>query len=50
MEMPLLYAEVWLGTRKDNRCVVPTKAYANLARVEYTRVTAYGVKWYRWYS
>ena len=44
-----LYAEV-VGARKDIRCVAPTKAYANLVRMPYTRVKAYGAKWYRWYS
>ena len=44
-----LYAEA-VGARKDNRCMLPTKAYANLVRMAYTRVKAYGAKWYRWYS
>ena len=44
-----LYAEV-VGARIDNRCLNPSKAYANLVRMAYTRVKAYGAKWYRWYS
>ena len=44
-----LYAEV-VGARKENRCMSPSKAYANLIRMAYTRVKAYGAKWYRWYS
>jgi hypothetical protein len=36
-----LYAEV-VGARKDNRCMVSAKAYANLVRMAYTRVKAYG--------
>jgi hypothetical protein len=34
---------------KENRCLNPSKAYANLVRMAYTRVKAYGAKWYRWY-
>ena len=41
-----LYAEV-VGARKENRCMNPSKAYANLVRMAYTRVKAYGAKWYR---
>ena len=44
-----LYAEV-VGARKEDRCMLPSKAYANLIRMAYTRVKAYGAKWYRWYS
>ena len=35
-----LYAEV-VGARKENRCMTPTKAYANLVRMAYTRVKAW---------
>ena len=31
-----LYAEV-VGARKENRCMKPSKAYANLVRMAYTR-------------
>ena len=44
-----LYAEV-VSARVGNRQMNPSKAYANLARMAYTRVKAYGAKWYRWYS
>ena len=44
-----LYAEV-VGARRENRCMNPSKAYAKLVRMAYTRVKAYGAKWYRWYS
>ena len=30
-----------VGARRENRCMVPTKAYANLVRMAYTRVKAY---------
>ena len=39
-----------VGARKENRFMVPSKGYANLVRMAYIRVTAYGAKWYRWYS
>jgi hypothetical protein len=40
----------WWEPEGDNRCVVPTKAFANLVRMAYTRVKALSAKWYRWYS
>ena len=44
-----LYAEV-VRARVGNQQMNPSKAYANLTRMAYTRVKAYGAKWYRWYS
>ena len=44
-----LYAEVG-SARVGNQHMNPSKAYANLTRMAYTRVKAYGAKWYRWYS
>jgi len=44
-----LYAEV-VSARVGNQQMNPSKAYANLTRMAYTRVKAYGAKWYRWYS
>ena len=37
----------WWEPEKTTECVLPTKAYANLVRMAYTRVKAYGAKWYR---
>jgi hypothetical protein len=44
-----LYAEV-VAARIDNRDLKPGNAYKNTIRMAYTRVKAYGDKWYRWYS
>ena len=44
-----LYAEV-VAARVDNRELRPENAYKNTIRMAYTRVKAYGDKWYRWYS
>ena len=44
-----LYAEV-VAARVDNRELRPGTAYKNTVRMTYTRVKAYGAKWYRWYS
>ena len=44
-----LYAEV-VAARVDNRELRPETAYKNTVRMTYTRVKAYGAKWYRWYS
>ena len=44
-----LYAEV-VAARVDNRELKPENAYKNTIRMAYTRVKAYGDKWYRWYS
>ena len=44
-----LYAEV-VAARVDNRELKPENACKNTIRMAYTRVKAYGDKWYRWYS
>jgi hypothetical protein len=44
-----LYAEV-VAARVEDRELRPENAYKNTVRLAYTRVKAYGAKWYRWYS
>jgi hypothetical protein len=45
-----LYAEV-VAARVDNRELSDRRThYKNTIRMAYTRVKAYGDKWYRWYS
>ena len=44
-----IYAEV-VAARVDDRELRPENAYKNTVRMAYTRVKAYGDKWYRWYS
>ena len=39
-----------MAARADNRELRPGTAYKNTVRMAYTRVKAYGSKWYRWYS
>jgi hypothetical protein len=44
-----LYAEV-VAAREENRELKPDTVYKNTIRMAYTRVKAYGEKWYTWYS
>ena len=44
-----LYAEV-TRARIEGKQLDLKKAYANFVRMAYTRIVAYGAKWYRWYS
>ena len=44
-----LYAEVTRARIEGKQLNLKT-AYANFVRMAFTRVVAYGAKWYRWYS
>jgi hypothetical protein len=44
-----LYAEVTRARVEGKQLNLKT-AYANFVRMAFTRVVAYGAKWYRWYS
>ena len=44
-----LYAEV-TRARIEGKQLDPEAAYKNFVRMAFTRVVAYGAKWYRWFS